>query len=66
MQLVLETERGSYVCLRPAGAFKKLHTHLAEQADIACEVRTAQRSTAQHSTAFGVTWHSTALQQRRG
>jgi hypothetical protein len=39
LQVVLETDEASYTCVRPAAAYKKLHTHLSEQADICCEVR---------------------------
>lgn len=37
-QVVLETEAASYVCVRPAVSYKKVHTHLSEEADICCEV----------------------------
>ena len=37
-QIVVKTPKASYVCTRPATSYRKIFTHLTEQADIALEV----------------------------
>lgn len=38
LQVVLATDKAQYVCVRPAAGYKKLYSHLAEQAEITFQV----------------------------
>ena len=38
VQIMLATEEAEYICVRPAASYKKLFSHLAEQADMTYQV----------------------------